>query len=65
MPHLRPVADGLSVQKADFDPRAVQVAFVVHKVTMGQVSLKVLQFSSVNITQSMLDTHISLNDPSN
>jgi hypothetical protein len=40
-------------------PRSVHVGSVVDKVALGQVFLRVLQFSPVNITSPLLHTHLS------
>jgi hypothetical protein len=47
VPLLRRLVAGLSQRRPGFDPRAVDVGFVVDKVALGQVFLKELRFSPV------------------
>ena len=50
----RLVAAGLSQRRSGFDPGSVHVGFVVDKVALGQVFLRVLRFSPVNFIPPML-----------
>jgi hypothetical protein len=50
MPWLRRLVTSLLPQRPRFVPGSVHVGFVVDKVVPRQVSLRVLQFYSVNIT---------------
>jgi hypothetical protein len=45
---LRRLVAGLSPRRPGFDPGSVHVGFVVAKVALGQVFVRVLRFSSVN-----------------
>jgi hypothetical protein len=45
----RQLVAGLSLQRQEFVPSSVHVAFVVERVALGQVFLKVLQFYPINI----------------
>jgi hypothetical protein len=51
---LRQLVAGLSLQRAGFDPGSFHVGFVVDKVALGQVFLRVLQFSLVNFIPPVL-----------
>jgi len=42
---------------AGFNPRPIQVGFVLYKVALVQVVLQVLYFSHVTIVPSVLHTH--------
>jgi hypothetical protein len=57
MPWLRQFV-GLLLQRTGFMPRSVRVGFVVAKVALGQVFLRVLQFSPDNIILPWLSTLI-------
>jgi hypothetical protein len=46
---LRRLVAGLSLRSPGFEPRSIHVGFVVEKVALGQVFLRVLRFSPVNI----------------
>jgi hypothetical protein len=48
VPCLRRLVAGLSPRRPGFDPGSVNVGFVVDKVALGQVFLRVLRFSPVN-----------------
>jgi hypothetical protein len=48
VPWLRSLAIGLTPWKPGFDPTSVQVGFVVERLALGQVSVRVLRFCSVN-----------------
>jgi hypothetical protein len=58
----------LSPWRFGFIPRSVHVGFVMHKVTLGQVSLRVVRFSPVspvNIISPCLSTliyHLGMNN---
>jgi hypothetical protein len=49
VPWLRRLVAGLSPRSPVFAPRSVHVGFVVDKVALGQVFLRVLRFSPVSI----------------
>jgi hypothetical protein len=53
-PWLRRLAAGLPPRRPGFDPGLVHVRFVVDKVALGQVFLRVLRFSPVNFIPPML-----------
>jgi len=60
VPWLRRLVAGLSPRRPGFAPGSVHVGFVVDKVALGQVFLRVLRFSPVNIHSTVaLHTHIS------
>jgi hypothetical protein len=48
VPWLRLLAAGLPPRRPGFDPGSVHVGFVMDKVTLGQVFLRVLRFSPVS-----------------
>jgi hypothetical protein len=48
MPQLRLLITGLSLQRSWFTPGSLHVGFVVDKVALGYVFLRVFQFSSVH-----------------
>jgi hypothetical protein len=48
VPWLRRLVAGFSPRRSGFDPGSVHVEFVVDKVALGQVFLRVLRFSPVN-----------------
>jgi hypothetical protein len=54
VPWLRRLAAGLSPRRPGFDPRSVHVGFVVDKVVLGQVFLRVLRFSPVSFIPPVL-----------
>ena len=62
LPWLRRIFSGLSPLRLGFVPRSFHVRFVVNKVSLGQVSLQVLQFSSVIIIPPMLHIHLYLSN---
>jgi hypothetical protein len=49
-PWLRSLVTGLSPQRPGFASGAIHVGFVMDKVALGQVFLRVLRFSPVNIS---------------
>ena len=49
---------GLSSRRPEFDPGPVRVTFVVDKVTLGQVFLRILWVFPVNIFPKMLISFI-------
>ena len=53
---------GLSPWRLGFIPRPVHVGFVVDKVALGQVSLRVCRFFPVSIIPPMLHTLLSITD---
>jgi hypothetical protein len=59
MPWLKQFIAGLSPRRPGFTPGSVHVGFVVDKETLGQVILRVLQFSPANIIPSLLHIHLS------
>jgi hypothetical protein len=62
VPWLRSLVAGLSPRRPGFAPRSIHVGFVMDKVALGQVFLRVLRFSPVNIipphSTVALQTHI-------
>jgi len=50
----------LSLLKHGFDPRAVNVRFVVDKLALGQGFLRKLGFSPVSIIPPLFHTHLHL-----
>jgi hypothetical protein len=54
VPWLRRLAAGLPPRRPGFDPGSVHVGFLVDKVTLGQVFLRVLRFSAVNFIPPVL-----------
>jgi hypothetical protein len=56
---LKLLVTGLSPRRPGFALRPDHVGFVVDKVAMGQVSLRVLRFSPVHISPPLLHTHLS------
>jgi hypothetical protein len=42
------------MRRPGFAPGSIHVEFVVHKVALGQVSLRVLRFSPVNMVHNLL-----------
>jgi hypothetical protein len=59
VPWLRWLAAGFSQRRLVFAPWSFHVGFVVDKVSLGQVRLRVLWFSPVRIIPPGLHTHIS------
>jgi hypothetical protein len=57
VPWLRSLVAGLSPRR--FSPGSIRVGFVVDKVALGQVFLRVLRFSPVNIIPPGLHTLVS------
>jgi hypothetical protein len=57
LPRLRRPIVGLTPRRAQISPRPVHMRFVMDKVPVGQVFLRELRFSSVNIIPLMLHTH--------
>ena len=58
VPSLRRLVTGFSSRRPVFDPRPVDVRFVVDKMTLGQVFLQVLRFSPFSIIPPILHTHL-------
>jgi hypothetical protein len=54
VPWLRRLVAGLSPRRPGFDPGSVHLGFVVDKVVLGQVLLRVLRLSPVNYIAPML-----------
>jgi hypothetical protein len=54
VPWLRRLVAGLSPRRLGFDPGSVHVGFVLDKVVLGQVFLRVLRFSPVSFIPSVL-----------
>ena len=54
VPWLRPLVAGLSPRTPGFDPGSVHLGFVVDKVAVGQVFLRILRFSPVNFIPPVL-----------
>jgi hypothetical protein len=59
VPWLRSLVTGLSPRRPGFAPGSIHVGFVVDKVTLEQVFLRVLRFSSVNIIPPSLSKLIT------
>jgi hypothetical protein len=59
VPRFRLLVTGLSPRRPRFVSGAVHVGFVVDKVALGQVYLRVLLFSLVNNIPPWLRTHIT------
>jgi hypothetical protein len=57
-PWFRRWVTGLSPRRLGFSPRSVNVEFVLNKVALGEVSLRVFRLSSGCIITSLLHTHI-------
>ena len=53
----------MSPRKPGFDPRSVQVTFVLDEVALGQDSLPVRQFPPVSTIPPLLHTHSSIYHP--
>ena len=49
MPRFRQIAAGLSARRQAFGPTSVHVRFVVYKVTLGHISVTVIQFCPVSV----------------
>jgi hypothetical protein len=60
MPQLRQLVASFSPQWSRFAHKAVHVESVVDKVALGEVFLRVLQFSPDNIIPLLLHTHSCL-----
>ena len=54
---IQAVRRGLLLRRNGFNPRTVCMWFVVEKVALGQISLRVLRFSPVSIVMIMLHFH--------
>jgi hypothetical protein len=54
VPWLRRLAASLSPRRPGFDPGSVHVGFVVNKVALGQVFVRVLRFSPVSFIPPVL-----------
>jgi hypothetical protein len=59
VPWLRELVAGLPPRRPGFASGSVHVRFMVDKVALGQVFLRVLRFSPVSIIPPGLHTHIS------
>jgi hypothetical protein len=55
MPWLRRLVSGLSPRRPGLDPGSFHVGFVVDKVALGQVFLRVLRFYPVNFIPPVLN----------
>jgi len=56
-PWLRLSVASLSPQRPGFDPRSFCVTFVLDRMELGQILLKILRFYPVGIIPPMLRTH--------
>jgi hypothetical protein len=56
------VVGGLSPQMSTFDHMPVHVGFVMDKMALRHVSLRVLHISLVNFIQPVLHAHSSITD---
>jgi hypothetical protein len=54
MPWLRRLLVGLPLRRTGFHPGSVHVGFVVDKVVLGRVFLRVLRFSPVSVIPLVL-----------
>jgi hypothetical protein len=54
VPWLRRLVADLSPQRPGFDPGSAHVGFVVDKLALGQVFLRVLRFSPVHVIPPVL-----------
>jgi hypothetical protein len=59
VPWLKRLVAGLSPRRPGFAPGSILVGFVVDKVALGQVYLRVLRFSPANIIPPLLHIHLS------
>jgi hypothetical protein len=50
VPWLRSLVAGFSSRRPRFEPGSIHVGFVVDKVALGQVFLRVIRFSTFNIS---------------
>jgi len=57
------VSAGLSPRRLGFDPRSVDLKFLVDKVTLGLVFLRVLWVFIVNIIPPMVHTRLQVRVP--
>jgi branched-subunit amino acid transport protein len=57
MVRSRPTGQAIRRRGLGFAPRSVHVGYMVDKVKLGQVSLRVLRFSSVSIFPPLLHIH--------
>jgi hypothetical protein len=65
VPWLRRLVAGPSLRRSEFAPGSINVGFVVDKVALGQVSLRVHQISPVSIIPPCLSTlvyHLQMNN---
>jgi hypothetical protein len=62
VPKLRWLVAGVSLRRAGFAPGSIHLGFVVDKVALGQVLLRILRFSPVNIIPPSLSNsyHLSV-----
>jgi hypothetical protein len=58
VPWLRRLVTGRSLRRAGVAPGSVHVEFVVDKEALGQICLRVLRFSFINIIQPWLSIFI-------
>jgi hypothetical protein len=56
---IKRIVAGLSSRRAGFAPGSIYVGFVVDKVVLWQVFLRVLRFSPTNIIPPFLNIHLS------
>jgi hypothetical protein len=59
VPWLKRLVAGLSPRRPGFAPGSIHVGFMVDSVALGQVFLRVLRFSPVNIIPPLLHIHLS------
>jgi hypothetical protein len=57
VPYLRRLVAGFSPRMPGFAPRAAHVGFVVDKVALGQIFLRILRSSPVNIIPPLFHIH--------
>jgi hypothetical protein len=59
VPWLKRLVAGLSPRKSGFAPGSIHVGFVVDKVVLRQIFLRVIRFSPANIIPPLLHLHLS------
>lgn len=59
----QPVSRRFSRRRSWFTPRAVHSRYVVEKVTVKQVYLRILRFSNVSIISPLISNHPWINGP--
>jgi len=57
---LKQLFAGISRRGPDFDPTSVHVRFLVNNMALGQVFLRIIRVSHVDIIPRMLHAHLNL-----